>query len=200
MKNIFEKANKKAPKKSTKHEVVDISNIEKDLKKILEIDAKLADLADSRSIHYLNVCAAAKEAMINIYNSNENFPGTLQINAGKMTCLFVTTDKYKKIDEDRYNELVILYGKDIVEKDTVFSFNTAILMKYKDHISKLLASSKVIAEEDKANLLNNETSYNVKKGIIKNLFAFLRPLKIKKVNGIIENIQPEFSIKSIQTI
>lgn len=192
--NIFDKAKKVAPKKEEKHEIVNIPELEKDLIKISSIDEEMAELAAKRAILDSRIRESAKVSMIGLYNKTKKFPGTIKIVSGTMSFQFITSDKYKKIDEDGFNNLSEMYGENIVEEDTTYIFNPTILLKHKDHISGLLMGSKKLSDEDKENLLISETSYSVKKGIIKDLFNFVKD----KVDLIIEDIQPIFSIKSIQ--
>jgi len=196
MANIFDKAKKAEPKKAEKHEIVNLPALEKSLTEMAEIDAQMAELEARRAILDSEVRDAGKEAMIELYNKKRSFPGTLKIIAGKMNFQFITQDRYKKIDEERSAELVKTYGENIVEEETIYSFNTAILMKHMDHISELLMGSKKLSEEDKENLLTSETTYAVKKGTLKDLFTF-KAVK-KSVEGIVEDIQPIFNVKSIQ--
>lgn len=194
-KNIFEKAKKKGvSKKAEKHEVVKLPKLEKSLSKMAEINKKIAELEVKKSQLYSDISNVSKEEMIKLYNSKKSFPGTLKIISGEMGFQFITSDRYITIDEERYEELIDIYGEDIVKENVKFSFNTKILMKHYKHISELLMKSKKISESDKEELLESETSYSIKKGTFKNLFSFVDD----DVEGIIEDIRPIFSIKSIK--
>lgn len=197
MANLFEKAKTKTAKKAVeKHEVVNLPGLESSLKEMERINEELAALEAKKALIDVEVRDTAKQAMIDLYNQKKSFPGTLKIKAGEMEFQFITSDRYKKIEEEDYDELKEKYGDEIVEENTVFSFNTAILMKHMDHISDLIMNSKKLSEEDKENLLVTSTSYTVKKGTIKSLFSFK---KVKKcVEQIIEDIQPVFSIKAVK--
>jgi len=192
--NIFETAKKVNSKKSEKHEIVELPHLEDSLSKLMEINAKIAELEAEKSILDNEIREAGKESLIDVYNKKRKFPGTLKIIAGKLSFLFITSDKYKKIDEERYDELSSKYGENIVEEETVFSFNTAILMKHMQHISDILMSSKKLTDEEKENLIVRETYYSVKKGAINDLFSFKN---VNDVAEIIEDIQPIFSVKSV---
>ena len=196
MKNLFETAQQKTSKKVEKHEVVNLPQLESSLKRIAALNEKMAELEAERSILDSEIRESGKDAMINLYNKTQKFPGTLKIVAGSMQYQFITSDKYKKIDADGFEELGDLYGEEIVEKTTTFSFNTEVLMKHMEHISQLLMSSKELSDQEKENLLVAETTYTVKKGVIKSLFDFVKG----SVNEIVESIQPVFSVKSIQKI
>jgi len=192
--NIFDKAKKTgATKKVEKHEVVNLPELEANVIKLTEINAKLAELEAEKAVIDGTIREAGKDAMISLFNTKKSFPGTLKIVTGAASYQFITSDRYLKIDEDRYNELSETYGEEIVEEDTKFSFNTAVLMKHMEHISGLLMGSKVLSQEDKDNLLESETSYSVAKGTIKELMKYGND-----VEPIIEDIRPIFSIKSVQ--
>jgi len=194
--NLFEAAKSNSTKKAVeKHEIVNRPDLAETVSKMAELNAKIAAMEAERDILDSQLREAGKDAMINLYNAKKAFPGTLKVVAGEGNYMFITSDRYKKIDEEQFNELAKTYGKEIVEETTVFSFNTAILMKHMEHISDLLMGSKKLSDDDKANLLTSETSYTVKKGTINQLFSFKG---VKKVDGIVEDIQPVFSIKSVK--
>lgn len=195
MTNLFAVAKEKAPKKVEKHEIVERPELENTLERLESLNAKMAELEAERAILDAEIRGAGKDAMIDLYNRTKKFPGTLKMVAGTMSYQFITSDKYKKIDVDRFAELSETYGPEIVEESTVFSFNTAILMKHMQHISDLLMGSTELSQRDKEELLTSETSYNVKKGAIKDLFQFVDG---SQVDAIIEDIQPVFSVKSVQ--
>jgi len=207
MTNLFDNAKKKSTTKKTEnHEIVDIPKIEKAALKVIELNEKIAELEAERETADSEIREAGKEAMIKLYDERKKFPGTLKIIAGSANFQFITSDRYKKIDEDRFEELSETYGEKIVEEQTKFSFNTAILMKHMEHISKLLMNSKVLSDAEKENLMESETAHTVKKGVINDLLSFITPIMKKTgvhktlglIENIIEDIQPVFSIKSVQ--
>ena len=193
---MFDKAKKTSSKKKVEnHEVVDLPSIEKDLTKLSNLNAQIAELEAEKAILDSTVREAGKDAMIALYKAKKSFPGTLKVISGAMSFMFITADRYKKIDEDRFNELTEEYSTKLVEENTTFSFNTAILMKYMDHISEILMKSKKLSDEEKENLLESETSYLVKKGTIKELYSHTN-----KIDDMIDDIQPVFSIKAVQKL
>lgn len=197
MANLFETAKKKQPRsKKEEHIEVQLPSLHSSMEKIASINEKIAELEAERMDLDMEIRDSAKEAMIKLYNKSKKFPGTLKVVAKDMSMQFITSDRYKKVDEERAEELIELYGEEIVEDDTKYSFNTAVLVKHMDHISELLMNSDKLSDEDKENLLESETTYAVKKGAIKELFSF-KGVKTK-VNNIIEDIQPIFSIKAIK--
>ena len=145
--NIFDKAAKKTTtaKKSDNMEI-HVPKLEDTLTRMAEINAMKAELEAEYAELDDEVRTVGKTKMMNEYNSNQKFPGTLQMIAGTMGYQFITSDKYKKVDSDRAEELRESWGEDIVTEDTVYSFNTTVLMKYMDHISDLLMGSKKVAD------------------------------------------------------
>lgn len=192
--NIFEKAKKNTSKKKTeKHEVIEKPELEKALSEIERLNKEIAELEAKKAQYDLDVRETGKETMIDLYNKTKKYPGTFKIKAGNMSMMYVPMDKYKTIDEDRYEELLETYGENIAEEETRYFFNKEILEKHMDHISNLLMKSKVLSETEKEELLKSETKYTVKKGTIKDLFSFT-----DDVEEIIEDIQPVLTVKSIK--
>jgi hypothetical protein len=197
-KNLFQTAKEKTPKKVEKHEIVFLPELESTLSKMAQINEKMAELEAEKGILDSEIRDAGKEAFIKLYNSKKTFPGTLKVKAGEMGFMFITSDKYRMIDKERSNELKKTYGKEIVEEKTSFFFNNEILMKHMNHISELLMSSTKLTDEEKENLLESKVSFEVKKGTIKEAFSILTPKKKNTLDNLVEDIQPIFSIKSVQ--
>ena len=193
MANLFDKAKTGAvAKKAEKHEIVALPSLEADVIALANLKVQMDALAAKASVHDANIRTAGKEAMIDFYQTKKRFPGTLKIEAGKGSFMFITSDRYKMLDEDRFMELASEYGKDLVEESTVYSFNTEILEKHMDHISDLLMKSKQLSDREKEDLLTSKTSYSVKKGTIKNILDVC-----DNVEHIVEDIQPVFSVKNV---
>jgi len=196
MANLFAaaKENGSTKAKVEKHEVVEMPQFSKTLAQLEDIDAKMAELTAKRAILDEEIREAGKEAMISLYEKKGSFPGTLKIVAGERSFQFITSDKYLKVDKDRYAELVKMFGEEIAEEKTRFFFNNAILEKYQDVISDMILKNKKIADEDKAKLIESETTYTVKKGTISNLAMIAKKYKAN-VQRMIEEVKPIFSVK-----
>jgi len=198
MTNLFDKSKATATvKKAEKHEVVAIAKtFEKDLTRMAEIDAQLAELEAERVTLDAGVREEAKTVMMKLYASKNAFPGTLKVVAGSKSFMFITADKYIKIDQDRANELIKLYGKDVVTEKTVFTLNAILVEKYADELSNLIMNSKKIAKDDKENLIESATTWTVAKGMVEKLrnsiFAKFN------INQLVEDIKPIFSVKAIK--
>jgi hypothetical protein len=198
MANLFDKSKAVATvKKAEKHEVVAISKgYEKDLSRMSEIDVKLAELEAERATLDAGIREEAKTAMMKLYASKNAFPGTLKVVAGSRSFMFITADKYIKIDKDRANELKQAYGTDVVTEKTVFTLNATLVEKYADELSDLIMKSKKIATDDKENLIESTVTWTVAKGMIEKL----RNATFAKfnINQLIEDIKPIFSVKAIK--
>lgn len=196
MANLFAAAKETGSTKSKveKHEIVEMPQFAKTLKQLEDIDMKIAELAATRETLDSEIREAGKEAMINLFEKKGFFPGTLKIVAGERSFQFITSDKYLKVDKDRYAELIEMFGQEVAEEKTRFFFNNAILEKYQDVISNMILKNKKIADEDKAKLIESETSYTVKKGTIYSLASIGKPFKAN-VQRMIEEVRPIFSVK-----
>ncbi len=191
---MFDKAKKgTAAKKAENHEIVNLPELEKDIKALSKLKVDIAGLEAKASIHDSNIRVAGKEAMVQFYQDKKRFPGTLKIVGGAGSFQFITSDRYKILDVDRFNELAGTYGEELVEETTTYSFNTKILEKHMDHISKLLMGSKNLTDAEKEDLLTSKTAYTVKKGTIKDVLTIS-----EDVESLIEDIQPVFSIKNVK--
>jgi len=198
MKNIFDKAKESGiNKKVEKHEVVQLPRLSKTLESIDSIDIKLAELEAKRELLYTEVREAGKEEMLKLYNKKHSFPGTLKIVAGERSYQFITSDKYLKIDHDRYNELKENYSSELVEEKTTYFFNDEMLEKYQAVISDMIQSSKKISTADKDKLIESTTNYTIKKGTLKNLFTLASNFKTS-VNNLIDVVNPIFSVKIVK--
>ena len=197
MANLFDKAKVNGVKKAIeKHEVVNVEGLEKDLKRMIELDAKIKALQAEHVILHSGIREKGVKVFIETYNNKKSFPGTLKITSGNMNFQFIPKDAYLKIDEDRSKELIKKYGKEVIAETSNFTFNNILVQKYSDVLSDLIVNCEKISDVDKENLVESETKFSVAKGMIKNLknevFAKF------KLNKLIEDIQPICDIKSIK--
>lgn len=196
MANLFDKAKENGTSKTKveKHEVIEMPQFSKQLEKLANIDAQMAELQATRDLIDSEIREAGKETMISLYEKKGSFPGTLKIVAGEKSFLFITSDKYLKVDKERYEELVEMFGPEVVEEKTKYFFNNAILEKYQEVISDMILKSKKIADADKAKLIESETTYTIKKGLINELGTLGKKFKAD-VKKMVEEIRPIFNVK-----
>lgn len=195
-KNIFDNAKKTTPKKENTLEIR-IDSLEKDVLRYIEVTQKIEELQKEKDSLDEIIKNSSKKEFIKQYEQTKQYPGSINILSGQTNFLFVTSDKYEKIDEQQAIVLKQTYG-DIVTEETKFSFNTTILLKYKVHISKLLLNSKKISKEDKDNLIINETFYVIKSGLIKDLYNIVTK-GLSNIETLLNDIKPTFSIKSVKS-
>lgn len=196
MTNLFDKAKTSTKKSISNQEIVKIKGFEKTLKDLISIDKKIAKLQAQWSVLDSEIRETAKEKMISLYEKKKFFPGTLLIQSGEMEYQFITSDAYRMIDKDRAEELIEKYGKNLINKTTIFSFNSQILMKYQGIISKLIEKSKDISDDDKENLIESTIKFAIAKGTIKNLKN--KEFSENDLEEMIEEIKPIFSIKAMK--
>lgn len=200
MTNLFDNAAKKpVAKKATAKATISLPTLEADLERMEEINTKMAELkAEKDGLDY-NVRSTAKEAFEAAYEAESVFPGTMVVEAGKMTFQFIGMDKYIKIDEDRASELEAKYGENVVTEDTTYSFNNALLKKYKNVISDALMNNEKIEDDDKSSLIVATTAWSVAKGTIKNFRNTLFGFASHKVSELVEDINPIFMVRGVKS-
>ena len=195
MANLFDKAKATgATKKVEKHEVVNMPQFTQTLEVINDIDIQIAELQAKRELLDSEIREAGKEAMLKLFNQKKAYPGTLKIVAGERSFQFITMDKYIKVDADRFNELNATYGSEVVEENTRYFFNNAILEKHQDTISDLIQNCTKISQEDKDLLITSETNYSIKKGTLANLAKLAGEFKTT-IENMVEAVRPIFMVK-----
>lgn len=191
MKNLFDKKPATTKTKRDDKRTVAIPDLNATLSRLVEVDSALAELKAERAALDATIKDESLDAMVELYDSTGKFPGTLVINTGGAEVLFITADRYKKIDEDSADALVEKYGTDIVTEDVTYAFNTDVLMRNMDVINELIVKSKKISEADKENLIDKVVNYSVAKGTISNLKDYA-----DDIHEVIDDISPVLSLKN----
>jgi hypothetical protein len=117
-----------------------------------------------------------------------------EVNGDTSQFLFVPTDKYITINEERAEELKEAYGEDIVEEKTVFSFDSDMVEKYGEVLSMLIENCDEIEESDREKIIKAVTTYSVAKGTIDKFNQY------GEVVEMIETVKPVVSIKNVEII
>jgi len=158
------KTEKKKSTKSDKH-LVEIKEAEfaTALKNLAETDKELKEIEAKNALAKGIVKERAMEEFAKIYSREKRNIGSFNISSEDHIVLFQPTKKYIKIDEDLSQELEEKYGEGIIERETKFSFNTALLEKYMSEISDAIMSIEGISDEEKEDLLIAETTINIEK-------------------------------------
>jgi hypothetical protein len=204
MANLFAKAKKSAPAKTTKakDEKVRIAIEDKTFFDKIE---KLEVLQDQMKV------AKAKADMISdelrdlgksewakLYDQTGKNPGSVmleQVNAEDVAQLmFIPTDKYITITPERAEELQETYGAEIVEEETTFSFDSAMIEKYGEILSRLIEESDEIKDTDKEKIIKATTKYSVAKGTIDKFATY------GDVNEVMDAVKPVVALKNVEVI
>jgi hypothetical protein len=108
--------------------------------------------------------------------------------------MFVPSDKYITISPERAEELQETYGEEIVEEETTFSFDSTMIEKYGEILSRLIEESDEIKESDKEKIIKAVTKYSVAKGTIDKFSTY------GDVNEVMEDVKPVVSLKNVEII
>ena len=135
----------------------------------------------------------------NLYSKTGKNPGSVMLehmNDSDDTAqfMFVPTDGYIKISADRAEELRETYGEEVVEEKTTFGFDSTMIEKYGEILSRLIEESTEIAEKDKEKIITATTAFSVAKGTIDNLS------KLGDVKEVMEAVKPIVALKNIEVV
>ena len=135
----------------------------------------------------------------NLYSKTGKNPGSVmleQVNDSDDTAqfMFIPTDGYIKISADRADELRETYGEEVVEEKTTFGFDSTMIEKYGEILSRLIEESTEIAEKDKEKIITATTAFSVAKGTIDNLS------KLGDVKEVMEAVKPIVALKNIEVV
>ena len=205
MANLFAKAAKAAPTKVAKGKEEKV-RIKIEDPSFFDKVQKLEVLNDSMK------SAKAKADMIsdelrdlgrdewsNLYSKTGKNPGSVmleQVNDSDDTAqfMFIPTDGYIKISADRADELRETYGEEVVEEKTTFGFDSTMIEKYGEILSRLIEESTEITEKDKEKIITATTTFSVAKGTIDNLS------KLGDVKEVMEAVKPIVALKNVEII
>lgn len=194
--NLFAAAKTAAPAKPAKaqKEVVKINSISAELERLAQVQEQIDALSAEAKLLTETVKAESINAFVDLYEKKASYPGSFEIEAGNASMLFIPMDKYITINEERAEELQSKYGAEIVEENTTYTMDAALVEKYGEEISNLIMKSKKIAEEDKSKLIGATVKYAVKKGTIT---AITEKFADYGVDEVVVDIKPVFSMKNV---
>jgi len=205
MANLFAKAAKSAPTKVSKgkEEKVRIKiddsgffdKIEKleQLQDTMKVDKAKADMI-SDELRDLGKTEWAK-----LYDKTGKNPGSVMLEHVNVTddvaqLMFVPSDKYITINADRADELREAFGEEIVEEETTFGFDSTMIEKYGEVLSRLIEECGDISEKDKEKIITATTKFSVAKGTIDKFSTY------GDVNEVMEAVKPVVSLKNVEII
>lgn len=108
--------------------------------------------------------------------------------------LFVPSDKYITVTEARAEELRETYGEEIITEETTFGFDSTMIEKYGEILSRLIEECDEISERDKEKIITAKTTYSVAKGTIDKLNQY------GDVTEVMEAVKPVVSLKNVEVI
>ena len=205
MANLFAKAAKSAPAKTTKAKDEKVRIKIEDSNFFDKIE-KLEQLQDTMKV------AKAKADMISdelrdlgktewakLYDKTGKNPGSVMLEHVSVTddvaqLMFVPSDKYITINADRADELREAFGEEIVEEETTFGFDSTMIEKYGEVLSRLIEECGDIAEKDKEKIITATTKFSVAKGTIDKFTTY------GDVNEVMEAVKPVVSLKNVEII
>ena len=204
MANLFAKAKKSAPAKPTKGKEEKVRLVVEDptfFSKVEKLEAlndqmKAAKAkADMISDELRDV---AKTEWLNQYERTNKNPESVMICQSQdddtAQFMFIPMDKYITITAERAEELQETFGEEIVEEETTFSFDSAMIEKYGEILSRLIEESDEIKDADKEKIIKATTKYSVAKGTIDKFSTY------GDVNEVMEAVKPVVSLKNVEII
>jgi len=207
-KNLFTKAKQSAPKTAkAKDEKVRVKVADSDffdkIKRLQDLQENMKrDKAEADMISD-EVKEIGKVEWSKVYDKTSKNPGSIMLESKSgldlAQTMFVPTDKYITINEDRANYLVEKFGEDVVEEKTSFSFDNEMVDKYGEILSQLIEASDEIDEDDKEKIIKAVTSYSVAKGTIDKLKLMSQNTDTDIVD-IVEEIKPVIALKNVEVI
>ena len=204
MANLFAKAKKSAPAKTTKAKDEKVRLVVEDptfFSKVEKLEAlndqmKAAKAkADMISDELRDV---AKTEWLNQYERTNKNPESVMICQSQdddtAQFMFIPMDKYITITAERAEELQETFGEEIVEEETTFSFDSAMIEKYGEILSRLIEESDEIKDADKEKIIKATTKYSVAKGTIDKFSTY------GDVVEVMEAVKPVVSLKNVEII
>lgn len=204
MANLFSKAKKVAPKttkakaEKVRISVEDPSFFDK-VQKLEQLQDQMKSAKAKADMISDELKDLGKDKWADLYVESGKNPGSVmleQVNDLDDTAqfMFVPTDKYITIREERADELRETYGDDIVTEDTTFSFDSKMIEKYGEVLSELIMNSDDIADADKEKIIQATTKFSVAKGTIDNFN------KYGDVKEVMEAVRPVVALKNVEVI
>ena len=203
--NLFSKAKKAAPAKTTKAKdqkvriaIEDASFFDK-VSKLEQLNDTMKSAKAKADMISDELRDLGKSEWAQLYEQTGKNPGSVMlehVNSNDDTAqfMFVPTDKYITITADRAEELQETYGDEIVEEKTVFSFDNDMIEKYGEILSRMIEESSEIAEKDKEKIIKATTKYSVAKGTIDKFSTY------GDVVEVMEAVKPVVSLKNVEII
>jgi hypothetical protein len=109
--------------------------------------------------------------------------------------MFVPTDRYITLNEEKAEELIETFGEDVVTEVTEFSFDAKMIEKYGEILSNLIEECDDIKESDKEKIVKAVTKYSVSKGSIDKFLDYNEDVEL-----VMEVLKPVVALKNVEVI
>ena len=202
--NLFSKAKKAAPAKTTaakdkkiRLQVTDPTFFSK-VEKLEQLNDTLKSAKAQADMISDEIKDMAKSEWVDYYSQTGKNPESVmivqEVAGDTASVMFIPTDKYITVTEARAEELRETYGEEIVEEDTTFAFDSAMIEKYGEVLSMLIENCADITDADKEKIIKATTKYSVAKGTIDKLNQY------GDVTEVMEAVKPVVALKNVEVI
>ena len=203
--SLFTKAKKsETPKKTSAKDkkvrlVVEDSNFFSKVQTLEELQETMKSAKAKADLIPDELKDIAKDLWADEYEKTKKNPESVMIvqeseSGDTAQFMYVPTDKYISINEERAEELKEAYGEEIVEEKTTFSFDSEMVEKYGEVLSMLIENCDEIKESDREKIIKAVTTYSVAKGTIDKFKQY------GDVTEMIETVKPVVAIKNVEII
>ena len=204
MGNLFTKAKKSAPvatkaakDKKIRLQVTDPTFFSK-VEKLEQLNDTLKSAKAQADMISDEIKDMAKSEWVDYYSQTGKNPESVmivqEVAGDTAQVMFIPTDKYITVTEARAEELRETYGEEIVEEDTTFAFDSAMIDKYGEVLSMLIENCADITDADKEKIIKATTKYSVAKGTIDKLNQY------GDVTEVMEAVKPVVALKNVEVI
>jgi hypothetical protein len=179
--NIFAAAKKAPAKASSKGDNrlnVEVAGISDDIARYNSLTAIIKNAKSEQELIGGNLKQIGKDKFLELYEASGKNPDTFNLADLTEKIMFIVMDKYKKVEPEKVSILEEAKYEGLVEEVTTFSFNPEILDRVGQLVSDMIMDSRLLSEEDKANLIIKQTSITIKKGAIDRLLQYDNPREI----------------------
>lgn len=178
--NLFSVAKQNAPeKKSAKKDKVsvEVKGLGKSIARYDELKELIKNSEAELEVISGDIKQAGKEKFLEIFEKTGKKPESFNLADGDEKVLYIVQDAYKGDRSGMSAEKIELFESfpDVLETNTTYSFNPEVLNRVGDKISQIIMTSKLLSDEDKANLIVANSKTTIKKGTIEKLVAFDNP-------------------------
>lgn len=210
MANLFNSAKKNGVKKDTKPKEQKVRIKVNDPDFFNKID-RLQELQDNMKRDKAEadmisdeIKDLSKDEWVSLYEKDGKNPGTVMVESKNKLdvaqVMFVPSDKYISINEEKASSLTEKYGEGIVTENTTYAFDAEMVDKYGEILSTLITDSDEIAEDDKEKIIKAVTTFTIAKGTIDKMNQFKNGEKLYSVKEVMDEIRPIVALKNVEVI